>query len=55
MDYLGPYNFIKKGEIIIKKFIGNIKKEVDTNFSVLDPDGYGIRFKKFIKRIILDE
>ncbi len=55
VDYLGPYNFIKKGEIIIKKFIGNIKKEVDTNFSVLDPDGYGIRFKKFIKRIILDE
>ena len=55
VDFLGPYNFIKKGEIIFKKIMSNIKKQEDTNFSVLDPDGYGIRFKKFIKRIILDE
>lgn len=55
VDYLGPYNFIKKGESIIKKFIGNIKKKEDTNFSVLDPDNYGKRFRKFIKKIILDE
>ena len=55
VDFLGPYNFMKKGESITKKFFGYIKKAKDTNFSVLDPDNYGERFRKFIKRIILVE
>jgi hypothetical protein len=55
VDFLGPYNFMKKGESITKKFFGYIKKAKDTNFSVLDPDNYGERFRKFVKRIILVE
>jgi len=55
VDYLGPYNFIKKSEKFTKSLFGYIKKAKDTNFSVLDPNNYGERFRKFIKKIILDE
>jgi hypothetical protein len=55
VDYLGPYNFIKKSEKFTKSLFGYIKKSKDTNFSVLDPNNYGERFRKFIKKIILDE
>ena len=55
VDYLGTYNFMKKGEKFIKDYIGYIKKDKDTNFSVLDPINYADRFRKFCKKIIKDE
>ena len=55
VDFLGTYNFMKYGEKWTKKFLGYIKKSKDTNFSALDPDNYGIRFRNFIKKIIKDE
>ena len=55
VDYLGTYNFIKKGEKITKSIFGYIKKSKDTNFSVLDPINYADRFRKFCKKIIKDE
>ena len=55
VDYLGTYNFMKQMEKTTKSFLGYIKKAKDTNFSVLDPINYGVRFRNFIKRIIKDE
>ena len=55
VDYLGTYNIMKKGESLTKNILGYIKKSEDTNFSVLDPKNYGVRFRNFVKRIILDE
>ena len=54
VDFLGPFNFGKKGEKLAKELVGYIKKLKDTNFSVLDPDRYGKRFRNFVKRSILD-
>ena len=54
VDFLGPFNFEKKGEKLAKELVGYIKKLKDTNFSVLDPDRYGKRFRNFVKRAILD-
>ena len=46
---------MKQLEKSTKSFLGYIKKAKDTNFSVLDPINYGVRFRNFIKRIIKDE
>ena len=46
---------MEKGEKFIKHYIGYIKKDKDTNFSVLDPINYADRFRKFCKKIIKDE
>ena len=54
VDFLGPFNFEKKGEKFAKSLVGYIKNYKDTNFSVLDPYGYGKRFRSFCKRIIID-
>ena len=54
VDFLGTFNFEKKGEKLAKELVGYIKKLKDKNFSVLDPDRYGKRFRNFTKRIILD-
>ena len=54
VDFLGPFNLEKKGEKIAKSLVGYIRKLKDTNFSVLDPDRYGIRFRNFCKKIIID-
>ena len=54
VDFLGPFNLEKKGEKLAKSLVGYIKKLKDTNFSVLDPYGYGKRFRSFCKRIIID-
>ena len=54
VDFLGPFNFEKKGEKLAKELFGYIKKLKDTNFSVLDPNRYGKRFRNFAKRIIID-
>ena len=35
-----------------KELVGYIKKLKDKNFSVLDPNRYGKRFRNFAKRII---
>ena len=52
VDFLGPFNLEKKGEKLAKSLVGYIKKLKDTNFSVLDPYGYGKRFRSFCKKII---
>ena len=54
VDFLGTFNFEKKGEKIAKSLVGYIKKLKDTNFSVLEPYGYGMRFRNFCKKIIVD-
>ena len=54
VDFLGPFNFEKKGEKIAKSLVGYIRKLKDTNFSVLDPYRYGKRFRNFCKKIIID-
>ena len=54
VDFLGPFNFEKKGEKIAKSLVGYIKQLKDTNFSVLDPYRYGKRFRNFCKKIIID-
>ena len=54
VDFLGPFNFEKKGEKLAKELVGYIKKLKDTNFSVLDPNRYAKRFRSFAKRIIID-
>ena len=55
IDYLGPFNFEKRGEKFAKEVIGYIKKSKDKNFSVSDPYTYGKRFRNFTKKIIVDE
>ena len=54
VDFLGPFNFEKKGEKLAKDLVGYIRKLKDTNFSVLDPFRYGRRFRSFCKKIIID-
>ena len=54
VDFLGTFNFEKKGEKLAKSLVGYIKKLKDTNFSVLDPFRYAKRFRKFCKKIITD-
>ena len=54
VDFLGTFNFEKKGEKLAKSLVGYIKKLKDTNFSVLEPYSYAKRFRKFCKRIITD-
>ena len=54
VDFLGTFNIGKKGEKLAKEFVGYIKNLKDTNFSVLDPNRYGKRFRNFAKRIIID-
>ena len=55
VDFLGTFNFEKKGEKLAKSLVGYIKKLKDTNFSVLDPYRYGKRFRNFCKKIIINE
>ena len=54
VDFLGTFNFEKKGEKLAKEFFGYIKKLKDTNFSVLDSNRYAKRFRNFVKRVIID-
>ena len=55
IDYLGTFNLEKKGEKLMKDFVGVFKASKDKNFSVQDPQNYGIRFRKFAKKIIIYE
>ena len=52
IDFLGTFNIEKRGEKLAKTFVGYIKQMKDTNFSVLDPEKYGYRFRKFIENVI---
>ena len=52
IDYLGTFNLEKKGEKLMKDFVGVFKASKDKNFSVQNPQNYGIRFRKFAKNII---
>jgi hypothetical protein len=52
IDFLGTFNIEKRGEKLAKTFVGYIKQMKDTNFSVLDPEKYGYRFRKFIQNVI---
>ena len=52
IDYLGTFNLGKKGEKLMKDFVGVFKASKDKNFSVQNPQNYGNRFRKFAKRII---
>jgi 1-phosphatidylinositol-4-phosphate 5-kinase len=52
IDFLGTFNFIKKSEKLAKTFVGYIKQMKDTNFSVLDPERYGLRLRNFVEKII---
>ena len=42
----------KKSEKLAKTFVGYIKQMKDTNFSVLDPKRYGLRFRNFAEKVI---
>ena len=55
IDYLGTFNLEKKGEKLMKDFVGVFKAAKDKNFSVQNPQNYGNRFRKFAKRIIIYE
>ena len=52
IDFLGTFNFEKKSEKLAKDFVSLIKKTKDTNFSVLDPTRYGLRFRSYARSII---
>ena len=55
IDYLGTFNLEKKGEKLMKDFVGVFRASKDTNFSVQNPQNYGIRFRKFAKNNIIYE
>ena len=54
VDFLGTFNLTKKGEKLAKEFVGYVRGYKDRNFSVMEPNGYGLRFRKFAKSIILN-
>ena len=55
VDFLGPYNIIKKGEKFAKNIFACFQNKKDKNFSVSPPKEYGVRFRNLFKRIILDK
>ena len=55
IDYLGTFNLEKKGEKLMKDFVGVFRHSQDKNFSVQNPQNYGLRFRKFAKKIIIYE
>lgn len=36
-------------------FVGVFKVSIDKNFNLLDPQSYGVEFRKFAKKIIIYE
>ena len=55
IDFLGTFDLGKKGEKIMKEFIGVFKSSNNKNFSVQNPQTYGNRFRKYAKKIIIYE
>ena len=39
----------------MKDFVGVFRYSTDKNFSVQNPQNYGVRFRKFAKKIIIYE
>jgi len=52
IDFLGTFDLKKKGEKITKEFVGILTNLKDKNFSVMDSQKYGERFKNNIRNII---
>ena len=52
IDFLGTFDLKKKGEKITKEVVGILTNLKDKNFSVMDSEKYGERFKNNIRNII---
>lgn len=55
VDFLDTFNFEKKSEKFVNDFVGVFKVSIDKNFNLLDPQSYGVDFRKFAKKIIIYE
>ena len=55
VDFLDTFNFEKKSEKFVNDFVGVFKVSIDKNFNLLDPQSYGVEFRKFAKKIIIYE
>ena len=53
IDFLGTFDLGKKGEKLYKEMVGLFRE--NKNFSVQNPQNYGIRFRKYAKSIIIYE
>ena len=53
VDFLDTFNFEKKSEKFVNDFVGVFKVSIDKNFNLLDPQSYGVDFRKFAKKIII--
>jgi hypothetical protein len=55
VDFLDTFSFEKKSEKFVNDFVGVFKVSIDKNFNLLDPQTYGVEFRKFAKKIIIYE
>ena len=55
VDFLDTFSFEKKSEKFVNDFVGVFKVSIDQNFNLLDPQSYGVEFRKFAKKIIIYE
>jgi len=55
VDFLDTFSFEKKSEKLVNDFVGVFKVSIDKNFNLLDPQSYGVEFRKFAKKIIIYE
>jgi hypothetical protein len=55
VDFLDTFSFEKKSEKFVNDFVGVFKVSIDKNFNLLDPQSYGVEFRKFAKKIIIYE
>ena len=55
IDFLGTFTLGRKGEKLMKEIVGVFKSSEGKNFSVQNPQNYGIRFRKYAKNIIIYE
>ena len=53
VDYLDIFSFEKKSEKLVNDFVGVFKVSLDKNLKLIDPQSYGIEFRKFAKKIII--
>ena len=55
IDFLGTFDFGKKGEKFMKDLLKVFSSTEEKNFSVQNPQNYGNRFRKYVKQIIIYE
>ena len=55
VDFLDTFSFEKKSEKFVNDFVGVFKVSIDKNLNLLDPQSYGVEFRKFAKKIIIYE